>query len=179
MVTCSEGCDWIWLIAYQRNLSLFLFLANNANRQFNIDVFIRGVSCLDLITQSTPPVSINECVLCLHLLAEDSKTVLGHADKTCSSAATDSWELSFCSLFLYLDLDFGNRNGNRLKGATEWFCDWSKKRIEERVSPVLNAVWWIYLRNAYEIKIEDLKTTRQIYTDSSVMIVTPCGTLRR
>lgn len=109
--------------------SLSLLLANDANRWFNIDIFVRGVSCLDLITQSTPPVSINECVLCLHLLAEDSKTVLGHADKTCSSAATDSWELSFCSLFLYLDLDFGNGNG--LFGATQRFCDWSKKILKK------------------------------------------------
>lgn len=38
--------------------------------------FCQGVTCLDLITQSNPPVSINECVLCLHL-PQKTKTNAG------------------------------------------------------------------------------------------------------
>lgn len=45
----------------------------------------------------------------------------------------------------------------------------------ESFSFVLNAIWWNYRGNAFWNQIEETEMTGQIYTDSSVMILTPCG----
>lgn len=118
-------------------------------------------------------------VYCACIYRRRLETVLGHTDKTCSSAATNSWELSFCSrFFLYTnmktletDMDLSERRKsfattiNILKIWKGFSC--AECSV---VEPPRERVW---------NEIEELKTTRQIYTDSSVMIVTPCGTYGR